>query len=203
MTILNVQDASKKSLGLLNRGQVGPIFPNFCWISASLVLWELKLRGWHLSLGTLWLKYAKGVWKGNTAFGALLLLLALWQLSFQQKKHPLRKVSSSLARQMRTTYWPVIKSESPRSQLLRAGISSPLITAAYEYMLSWGRQISGAWGPGVTKPGLRDGNEMQMGTWCDVWGQRREKTTRELTDVFKIISMSEVAMTPRWRSTCS
>ena len=119
MTILNVQDASKKSLGLLNRGQVGPIFPNFCWISPSLVLWELKLRGWHLSLGTLWLKYAKGVWKGNTAFGALLLLLALWQLSFQQKKHPLRKVSSSLARQMRTTYWPMIKSERPRSQLLR------------------------------------------------------------------------------------
>lgn len=36
-----------------------------------------------------------------------------------KKKHPLRKVSSSLARQMRTTYWPAIKSEGPRSQLLR------------------------------------------------------------------------------------
>lgn len=30
MIVLNVQDASKKSLGLLSRGQVGPILHRFC-----------------------------------------------------------------------------------------------------------------------------------------------------------------------------
>lgn len=82
--ILNVWDASKWSLVLMSRVQVGPILPIFCWVSPGPVVWEPTLRDWHLSWGSYWLKYAKGIWKAKTAFRARPLLLALWQLSFQQ-----------------------------------------------------------------------------------------------------------------------
>ena len=56
--------------------------------------------------------------KGQHCLQSSAFVVSSLAVVISAKKHPLRKVSSSLARQMRTTYWPAIKVEGPRSQLL-------------------------------------------------------------------------------------